>query len=89
MLTDFPTQSEPASGLERGAIELSERALRENFLLPWTAAITKAGGLGVMAGYPEIEDVPAHASEKWTNDVLRQEWAFKEWWRAKAVDSER
>jgi beta-glucosidase len=35
VLTDFPTQSEPASGLERGAIELSDRALRENFLLPW------------------------------------------------------
>jgi len=77
VLTDFPTQSEPASGLERGAIELSERALRENFLLPWTAAITKAGGLGVMAGYPEVEDVPAHASEKWMNDVLRQELGFR------------
>ena len=77
VLTDFPTQSEPASGLERGAIELSERALRENFLLPWIAAITKSGGLGVMAGYPEIEDVPAHASEKWTNDVLRQELGFR------------
>jgi beta-glucosidase len=77
VLTDFPTQSEPASGLERGAIELSERALRENFLLPWVAAITKAGGLGVMAGYPEIEDVPAHASEKWTNDILRQELGFQ------------
>src|ERR1700733_7538139 len=77
VLTDFPTQSEPASGLERGAIELSERALRENFLLPWIAAITKAGGLGVMAGYPEVEDVPAHASEKWMNDVLRQEVGFR------------
>jgi beta-glucosidase len=77
VLTDFPTQSEPASGLERGAIELSERALRENFLLPWTAAISKAGGLGVMAGYPEIEDVPAHASEKWMNDILRRELGFR------------
>jgi beta-glucosidase len=77
VLTDFPTQSEPASGLERGAIELSDRALRENFLLPWAAAITKAGGLGVMAGYPEIEDVPAHASEKWMNDVLRNELGFR------------
>lgn len=77
VLTDFPTQSEPASGLERGAIELSERSLRENFLLPWIAAITKAGGLGVMAGYPEIEDVPAHASEKWMTGVLRQELGFK------------
>jgi beta-glucosidase len=76
-LTDFPTQSEPAGGLERGAVEVSERSLRENFLLPWIAAITKAGGLGVMAGYPEIEDVPAHASEKWMSKVLRQELGFK------------
>jgi len=77
VLTDFPTQSEPASGLERGAIELSERALRENFLLPWIAGITKNGALGVMAGYPEIEDVPAHASEKWMNEILRQELGFQ------------
>ncbi|HZQ56007.1 MAG TPA: glycoside hydrolase family 3 C-terminal domain-containing protein [Bryobacteraceae bacterium] len=77
VLTDFPTQSQPASGLERGAIELSERSLRENFLLPWSAAITKAGALGVMAGYPELEDVPAHASEKWTNRILRQELGFR------------
>ena len=77
VLTDFPTQSEPASGLERGAIELSERALRETFLLPWIAGITKTGALGVMAGYPEVEDVPAHASEKWMNDVLRQELGFQ------------
>ncbi len=77
VLTDFPTQSEPASGLERGAIELSERAVRENYLAPWIAAITKSGGLGVMAGYPEIEDVPAHASEKWMNNILRQELGFR------------
>lgn len=77
LLTDFPAQSEPTSGLERGAIELSDRTLRENFLQPWTAAITKAGALGVMAGYPEIEDVPLHGSKKWTNDVLRQELGFK------------
>jgi beta-glucosidase len=77
VLTDFPTQSEPSSGLERGAIEASDRSLRENFMPPWIGAITKAGGLGVMAGYPEIEDVPAHASVKWMNDVLRQEIGFK------------
>jgi len=77
VLTDFPTQSEPASGLERGAIELSDRSLRENYMPPWIGAITKAGGLGVMAGYPEIEDVPAHASVKWMNDVLRQEIGFQ------------
>lgn len=77
VMTDFPTQSEPVSGLERGAIELSERMLREGFLPPWTTAITKNGALGVMAGYPEIDDVPAHGSEKWLTEVLRHELKFK------------
>lgn len=77
LMADFPTQSEPASGLERGAIELSERVLREDYLPPWQAAITKNGALGVMAGYPEIEDVPAHGSEKWMTKVLREELGFK------------
>jgi beta-glucosidase len=40
VLTDFPTQSEPASGLERGAIEVSDRSLREYFMAPWIGAIT-------------------------------------------------
>ena len=30
-----------------------------------------------MAAYPEIEDVPAHGSEKWMNDVLRKELGFQ------------
>lgn len=77
LMTDFPTQSEPFGGLERGEITLSDRILREDVLPPWKAAITKNGALGVMAGYPEIEDVPAHASVKWMNDVLRQELGFK------------
>lgn len=76
LMTDFPTQSEPVSGMERGAIELSERYIRENFLPPWIAAF-KAGALGVMAGYPEIEGVPEHASEKWNTQILCNELEFK------------
>ena len=76
LMTDFPTQSEPVGGLERGAIELSERYLRTIVLPPWIAAFN-AGALGVMAGYPEIEDVPAHGSEKWLTQVLRQELGFR------------
>jgi beta-glucosidase len=76
VLTDFPTQSEPVSGLERGAIELSERMLREDFLAPWRAGITKSKAMGVMAGYPEIDDEPAHASRKWLTEVLREELGF-------------
>jgi len=76
LMTDFPTQSVPASGMERGAIEISERALRETFLAPWVSAFN-AGALGVMAGYPEIDDVPEHSSEKWNTDILRHELGFK------------
>jgi beta-glucosidase len=76
LLTDFPTQSEPTSGLERGAIELSERTLRETHLLPWIAGF-KAGALGVMAGYPEIEGEPEHSSVKWNDTILRHELGFK------------
>jgi len=77
LMTDFPTQSEPFGGLERGAVGLSERGLRRDVLPPWVAAITKNHALAVMAGYPDIEDIPAHASEKWLTDVLRQELGFK------------
>src|SRR5437762_8260867 len=77
LLTDFPTQSEPLSGLERGAVTLSDRMLRRDVLPPWAAGITKNGALGVMAGYPDIEDMPAHGSKKWMNDVLRDELGFK------------
>ncbi len=76
LMTDFPTQSVPASGMERGAIEISERALRETFLAPWVSAFN-AGALGVMAGYPEIDDIPEHSSEKWNTDILRHELGFK------------
>jgi len=76
LMTDFPAQSEPASGMERGAIEISERSLRENFLVPWISAF-HAGALGVMAGYPEIDDVPEHASEKWNTEILRHELGFR------------
>lgn len=76
LMTDFPTQSEPSSGMERGAIELSERSLRENYLVPWVSAFN-AGALGVMAGYPEIDDEPEHSSQKWNTDILRHELGFK------------
>ena len=59
----IPGQSQPVSGLERGAMEISERMLREVFLPPWEAGIKKAGALGVMATYPAIDGVPVHGSE--------------------------
>ncbi|MDD4191340.1 MAG: glycoside hydrolase family 3 C-terminal domain-containing protein [Mangrovibacterium sp.] len=77
LLCHFPGQSEPVSGLERGAMEISERKLREVFLPPWVAGIKKAGALGVMATYPSIDGIPAHASEKLLTKILREELDFR------------
>lgn len=76
-LCHYPGQSQPASGLERGAMEISERTLREVFLPPWQAGITKAGALGVMATYPAIDGVPVHASNWILTEILRNELGFE------------
>lgn len=76
-LCHYPGQSQPVSGLERGAMEISERTLRNVFLPPWVAGIRRAGALGVMATYPAIDGVPAHASEWLLTEILRGELGFE------------
>jgi len=76
-LCHYPGQSQPVSGLERGAMEISERTLRSVFLPPWEAGIKQARGLGVMATYPAIDGVPTHASAKILTGILREEFGFE------------
>jgi beta-glucosidase len=76
-LCHYPGQSEPLSGFERGAMDVSERKLREVFLPSWEAGIKKAGALGVMATYPAIDGIPTHASEWLLTDILRGEFGFQ------------
>ena len=76
-LCHYPGQSQPVSGMEQGAMEISGRMLREVFLPPWEAGIKKCGALGVMATYPEIDGIPAHASEFILTDILRHELGFE------------
>ena len=76
LLCHFPGQGQPVSGMERGAMEISERKLREVFLPSWVAGIKKAGALGVMATYPAIDGLPAHVSEKILTKILREELGF-------------
>lgn len=76
-LTAFPGQSEPVGGMERGAIELSERSFRAAFLPAWSAASGPDGAVAVMAMYPSIDGVPAHGSERWLGEVLRGELDFR------------
>ena len=75
-LCHYPGQGQPASGLERGAMEISERTLRDVFLPSWEAGIKKCGALGVMATYPAIDGIPTHASKKLLTRILRDEFHF-------------
>jgi len=75
-LCHYPGQGQPVSGLERGAMEISERTLREVFLPPWEAGIKEAGALGVMATYPTIDGIPAHSSNEMLTGILRGELEF-------------
>ena len=77
VLCHFPGQTQPVSGLEDGEQEISDRTLRDVFLPSWEAGIKKAGALGVMATYPAINGVPAHASEKLLTSILRNELGFE------------
>jgi beta-glucosidase len=76
-LCHFPSQSQPVSGFERGAMEISERKLREVFLPSFATGIKNYGALGVMATYPAIDGVAVHSSEKILTKILREELGFK------------
>ncbi len=76
-LCHFPGQSQAAGGLEWGAMDVSERVLREVFLPPWVVGIRQAGALGVMATYPAIDGIPSHVSERLLTGILRDELGFR------------
>jgi beta-glucosidase len=76
-LCHYPGQSQPVSGFERGAMEISERKFREVFLPSFATGIKKYGALGVMATYPAIDGVAVHSSEKMLTKILREELDFK------------
>ncbi|MEJ2701010.1 MAG: glycoside hydrolase family 3 C-terminal domain-containing protein [Sedimentisphaerales bacterium] len=73
----YPGQSQPVSGLERGAMEISERTLRSVFLPSWETAIKEGRALGVMATYPAIDGVATHTSSHLLTDILRHEFGFE------------
>jgi beta-glucosidase len=76
-LCHYPGQSQPVSGFERGAMEISERKVREVFLPSFKTGIKKYGALGVMATYPAIDGVAVHSSEKILTGILREELGFR------------
>mgnify|MGYP003310143176 FL=1 len=67
--------SMPEGGLNLGSAHIGEREIREYFLPSFEECI-KAGAMGIMNCYNEIDGVPAGVSPFWMKKVLRDELHF-------------
>ena len=73
----FAVHGQPEGGTNTAPGNYSERIIRENFLVPFQAAIQEAHAGSVMASYNEIDGVPSHINHWLLDKVLRQEWGFR------------
>ena len=73
----FAVHGQPEGGTNTAPGNYSERVIRENFLVPFQAAVQEAAVGSVMASYNEIDGVPSHVNHWLLDRVLRQEWGFR------------
>jgi beta-glucosidase len=73
----FAAHGQPEGGTNTAPANYSERILRENFLVPFQAAVQEANVGSVMASYNEIDGIPSHINHWLLDRVLRQEWGFR------------
>jgi len=73
----FAVHGQPEGGTNTAPGNYSERIIRENFLLPFQAAVQEAKVGSVMASYNEIDGIPSHINHWLLDRVLRQEWGFR------------
>jgi len=72
----FAVHGQPEGGTNTAPANFSERIIRENFLVPFQAAVQEGRAGSVMASYNEIDGVPSHVNPWLLDKVLRQEWGF-------------
>jgi beta-glucosidase len=72
----FAVHGQPEGGTNTAPGNYSERIIRENFLVPFQAAVQEAHVGSVMASYNEIDGMPSHINHWLLDKVLRQEWGF-------------
>ena len=73
----FAVHGQPEGGTNTAPGNYSERIIRENFLVPFQAAVQEAHVGSVMASYNEIDGVPSHMNRWLLEKVLREEWGFR------------
>lgn len=73
----FAVHGQPEGGTNTAPGNYSERVIRENFLVPFQAAVQEGHVGSVMASYNEIDGIPSHINHWLLDKVLRQEWGFR------------
>lgn len=76
-LKHFAAHGQPESGMNCAPVNISERVLRETFLMPFKEAVQEAGVISIMPSYNEIDGIPSHANKWLLKDVLKDEWGFE------------
>ena len=67
----------PEGGLNTAPADMSERTLRENFLVPFAQVIKKTDPAVIMPSYNELEGVPSHASYELLQRTGRERLGFR------------
>jgi beta-glucosidase len=67
----------PQGGLNIGPANISERDLRENYLVPFAAIVKAADPANIMPSYNEVEGVPAHANVELLQATGRRRLGFR------------
>jgi beta-glucosidase len=73
----FAVHGQPEGGTNTAPGNYSERVIRENFLVPFQAAVQQGNVGSIMASYNEIDGIPSHINHWLLDKVLRQEWGFQ------------
>jgi len=72
----FAAHGVPEAGLNWAPVHIGPRELREEFLVPFEAAVREAGLATIMNAYHELDGIPCGASRELLTDILRGEWGF-------------
>ena len=73
----FAVHSEPEGGTNTAPGNYSARVIREDFLMPFRAAVEDAHVGSLMASYNEIDGIPASVNTWLLTTTLRQHWGFR------------
>ena len=72
----FGASGQPLGGLNLAPNYMSKRAMLEEDLVPFRAAVEKAHVASIMAAYNIFDDIPCHANSWLLTELLRNKWGY-------------